>query len=236
MPSSNPPLYQTVLQVSPERIATLTDAELTTLMDALIRAQAYRCRADLAQVCVKTEGRASDAGCDGWSPRPPTADPWLGDVETCWQFKAATAGQPARVRGEVTKQIPRNTLRTGCRFVLGASGSVSGRRGEDDRLSVLRQDAVDAGLPSDKIHVLGSETLTTWCNQHPSIAARWAGRPSPLVAFADWEHAKEHRVPWHPSDDQRQASNALFTPGDIVPRHGGNQLLEFGRKPRPARP
>ncbi len=172
------------------------DADLNLLMGQLLRAQAYKCACPVNSIRVNTEGKAKDDGCDGWSGRPEVPDDWLGATNTCWQFKAGLSGGPSRLKDEVTKRIPRATLTAGGRFVVVASGSTNGKKGEDDRLATLTKDAANAGIPDKNIEVIGSERLTNWCNQHPAVAGRWAGRPDGLWSLDDWSNAEEHRVPW----------------------------------------
>src|SRR5437879_2017207 len=118
MANSRESEFRSALQVSPERIAVLDDANLNELMRDLLCAQTYRCGAAYSEVRVNTEGRAKDDGCDGWSPKPTTADAWLGSVETCWQLKAGSAGEPSKLSGEISKLIPAKTLAAGGRFVV----------------------------------------------------------------------------------------------------------------------
>lgn len=191
-------IYRDALQVSPERIAVMSDEDLNVLMGQLLRAQAYKCGSPLNEIRVNTEGKAKDDGCDGWSAKPATPDDWLGSTDTCWQFKAGSAGEPARLAGEVTKRIPKETLTSGGRFVVVASGSTNGKKGEDDRLAILTDNAA-AQIPAKQIEVIGSERLTNWCNQHPAVAARWAGRPDGLWILDDWSNSDEHQVPWQAS-------------------------------------
>lgn len=81
--------------------------------------------------------------------QPPAApDDWLGSTATCWQFKAGSAGEPAQLAGEVIKRIPKETLTSGGRFVVVASGSKNGKKGEDDRLAKLTADEVGATIPT----------------------------------------------------------------------------------------
>ena len=127
--------YRNVLQVSPTRIATLDETDLNELMAQLLRAQAYRCGS--ARDLVNAEIRAADDGCDGWSDRPATPDPWLGSTATCWQFKSGRSGEPRFLGAEVKKPIPLRTLRDGGRFVVVASGSNSGLKGIEDRQAQL---------------------------------------------------------------------------------------------------
>jgi hypothetical protein len=189
-------VFRNATQVSPERIAAMGDEDLNTLMGELLRAQAYKCGSPLSQIRVNTEGKAKDDGSDGWSGKPAVADEWLGSVDTCWQFKAGTNGAPARLAGEVGKRIPKETLCNGGRFVVVASGSTNGKKGVEDRLKRLAADAAAAKIPTREIEVMGSDGLTTWCNQHPAVAARWAGRPEGLWLLDDWSNSDEHQVPW----------------------------------------
>jgi hypothetical protein len=96
-------IFRDALQVSPERLAAMGDDELNILMTDLLQAQAHKCRSPLSQVRVNTEGKAKDDGCDGWTAKPGIDDDWLGGGDTCWQFKAGTAGAPSRLSGEITK-------------------------------------------------------------------------------------------------------------------------------------
>lgn len=199
MSQPRPSAFRDALQVSQERIAALGDSDLNRLMAQLFRAQAYKTGLPPGRAFVNTQGNAKDDGSDGWSGRPSKADAWFSDSDTCWQFKAGTAGEPARLAGEVAKKIPSETLRAGGRFVVVCSGSTNGKKGLDDRLDVLKREASDAGIPAARIEVLGSEQLAIWCNEYPAVAARWAGRPSGLWALEEWTNADEHRVPWQSS-------------------------------------
>jgi hypothetical protein len=189
-------IFRSALQVSPVRIAAMSDGELNMLMGRLLQSQAHKCGSALSGIRVNTEAKAKDDGCDGWSVEPVNPDEWLGSTNTCWQFKAGSSGEPARFFGEVTKPVPQKTLAGGGRFVLVASGSTNGIKGEQDRLTALITEASHAGIPSDKIEVIGSERLATWCNQHPAIAAHWTGRPEGLWTFDDWSNYPGHQVPW----------------------------------------
>ena len=191
--------YRTALQVSSQRIAALDSTDLNELMGQLLRAQAYRCGSP--RDLVNTEIFARDGGCDGWSDRPATPDRWLGSTDTCWQFKSGESGEPSRVRSEVNKPIPLKTLRDGGRFVVVASKS-TGEKGIRDRKDELVTAAGRAGLPAEtaeRISVYGSEDLERWCNQHPAIAARWAGRPPGLWTLDEWANSDEHRMPYQAS-------------------------------------
>lgn len=177
----------------------MSDEELNVLMGQLLNAQAYKCGSPINEIRLNTEIKAKDDGCDGWSAKPATPDDWLGSTDTCWQFKAGSAGEPARLSGEVTKPIPKKTLGDGGRFVVVANGSTNGKKGEKDRLKTLSDEATAAKIPPKKIKVIGSERLTNWCNQHPAIAASWAGRPDGLWSLDDWSSSDEHQVPWQAS-------------------------------------
>ena len=192
-------IYRNALQVSPERIASMNDGNLNILMGQPLRAQAYRCNSPINEIRVNTEGRAADDGCDGWSSKPETADVWLGSDDTCWQFKAGSAGRPARLASEVTKHLPYETLTQGGRFVLVANASTSGKAGENRRLKTLTSEAADANIPIEKIEVIGSERLANWCNEHPAVAAYWAGQPSGLLSLEAWSRFDEHQDPWQAS-------------------------------------
>lgn len=212
------------LQVSPERIAAMSDEDLNALMRQLLQAQAYRCDSPLNEIRVNTEGKAADDGCDAWSAKPATPDSWLGSTDTCWQFKAGTAGAPARLAGEVIKGIPTETLTCGGRFVVVASGSKNGKKGEGARLAKLIAVARKKNLPTDKIDVIGSERLAGWCNQHPAVAAHWAGRPLGLWTLEDWSNSEVHQVPYQASAtvqlqiDARRA-DLDFTTGTVYHLH-----------------
>src|SRR5665213_3678717 len=116
MPTSDFKTYTPVLQITTDQIASLSDEQLNDLMRQLFLAHAYRCRADMSKVCVNTEIKASDDGCDGWTPKPEQIDSWFGDADTCWQFKSGKNGEPAKLAGEVIKSKPKETLTRGGRF------------------------------------------------------------------------------------------------------------------------
>ncbi len=185
-------IYRTALQVPQSLIAALGDTDLNELMRELLAARARRCGCPDAS--VNTDIDARDDGCDAWSAQPTIEDLWLGSTDTCWQFKAGRAGEPAKLTEEVAKPIPRRTLQEGGRFVVVASGSTSGEAGVRRRREKLRGAAKHAGIPSQNIEVFGSEKLAKWCNQHPAVAARWAGAPEGLQRFDDWERSDLHRI------------------------------------------
>ncbi len=209
-------VYRDALQVPPERLAAMDDKDLNILMMQLLQAQAYRCGSPISEIRVNAESRAKDDGCDGWSAKPATSDDWLSTSDTCWQFKAGSAGEPARLAGEVLKPTPKETVINGGRFVLVASGSTNGKKGEEVRLSTLQAAAKAAGILTAPIEVIGSERLAIWCNQHPAVAARWAGRPEGLWTLEDWANSDEHRVPWQGSTPVRTELEARRADLDLA--------------------
>ncbi|MDP3177010.1 MAG: hypothetical protein Q8M76_03830, partial [Spirochaetaceae bacterium] len=190
--------------MAPERISALSEAELDLLMRDLLRAQAYRSGADVSKVIINTEGKAKDGGADARTPPPASRDPWLGSEETCWQFKSGTAGQAGNIKKEIAKPIPRSVLEAGGRFVLVAPASTRGEEGEAARLKVLHATAKAAKIPAAKVEVIGSERLAEWCNQHPAIAARWAGHPDGLLCLDDWLENESHKIPWQATPNATQ--------------------------------
>lgn len=187
------------LQVSSAQIAGLSEGELDDLILQLLQAQAYKSGLPINQICVNGEGKAGDEGCDAWSGAPPIPDPWLGAAETCWQLKSGSAGMPARLKGEVLKPAPTETLKRGGRFVVIAAGSKGGVVAETNRLKTLIQEAKKKKISVSRIEVLGSERLAVWCNENPAIASRWAGHPNGLWTLDQWKNSEQHRVPWQSS-------------------------------------
>ncbi len=186
----------------------MNDGDLNLLMRQLLVAQAYWCGSPVNKILVNTEGNAKDDGCDGWSAAPATGDQWLGSADTCWQFKAGSKGEPARLSGEVIKPIPKNTLVKGGRFAVVSSASNSGKKGEDDRLNKLTREASAANIPVPLIEVIGSERLATWCNQRRGVAACWVGGPLGLWTLDDWSNSPEHQVSWQASEKAQSALDA----------------------------
>lgn len=183
--------------VSPEQIRILGDSALNALMRNLLIAQAYRCAADVSKVFVNTEDKAADDGCDGWTPAPPNADPWLAAVATCWQFKAGGAGQPGKLTGEVQKRTPVETLKAGGRFVAVTSRAGGGKKEHKNRLDALIKGAKKAKLKTPSLEVMTSETLATWTNEHPTIAAAIRGMPRGCWTLERWAADSLHKEPWH---------------------------------------
>lgn len=206
MKSHGPSVFRNALQVSPERIAALSDNDLNKLMGQLLRAQSYKCGLPIKEIVINTEIKAKDEGCDAWSARPTISDEWLGTTDTCWQFKA---GKNGKLTGEIVKPLPKEVLSRGGRYVLVASGVKNGKKGIDARLEKLTAEAEKAGLCTDKIEVIDSTRLTNWCNQYPAIAAFWSGRPEGLWSFDDWSNRIEHQVPWQISAPVQTAFDTL---------------------------
>ena len=215
-------VYRNALQVSPHRIAQLDENDLNELMRELLRAQAYGC--GRPRTVVNTEVKARDKGCDGWSDQPAKDDRWLGKTETCWQFKAGRAGEPAQMRGEVTKPIPRHTLQGGGRFVVVTSGSKVGETGVQERLEELTNNAKKAGIPSLNIEVYGSEELAEWCNQHPYVAARLAGAPEGLQRLEDWARSDLHQIPYQETPQITDALSATLARFDFETKSEADRI------------
>ena len=193
-------VYRAAFQLPATRIAEMDEHGLNELMLELLRSQANRSGAAVNAVRVNTEVKAKDEGCDGWTPQPTKTDSWLGQVPTCWQFKSGHSGERNKLKGEVLKRIPRETLTSGGRFVVIASGSVAGKSGDDVRRKAIVEEAKEHGIPHDKIEVLGSEALALWCNQHPAVSARWALGVEGLVVSGQWESQPIHTVPWQANE------------------------------------
>lgn len=193
--------FRTVLQISHYQISALREDQLNQLMNQLLLAQAYKCESTASKVLINTEIKSRDGGCDGWSEKPGSPDEWLGKTNTCWQFKAGKAGEPSKLKGEITKKIPRDTLANGGRFVLIANGSTNGVTGEGERRQVLVDEAIQNGLPSENIKVIGSERLANWCNQNPAIAAYFTGLPNGFWTFEKWARSEYHQTSWEASEE-----------------------------------
>ncbi len=193
------------LQISPESIAALGDRDLNLLVRELFVAEAQAAGVPPDRMIVNTDENASDGGSDASTPKPERPSRWFGDTPTCWQFKAGRSGEPAKLRGEVTKRLPREALEAGGRFVVIAPGAVSGQQGIDDRKAVLVREARLRKIPTDRIEVFGSELLAQWCNEHPAVSMRWASAPSGLCTLSQFANMESHRAPWHPppNDESR---------------------------------
>src|SRR5262249_32463143 len=153
-----------------------------------------------SQVCVNQVLKAGDEGCDGESPVHSGPGDWMPADKTCWQLKAGSAGEPAELKGEVLKKIPRATLAAGGAYVVVTSHA-SGTRQVKSRLKVLCEEAASEGLPVDKIRVYDGERVANWVNQFPPVAARLTGLPEGLLLFEHWEHLEQFTGKYHASDD-----------------------------------
>lgn len=209
-----------LLFVSADVITTIPDGRLNELMRRLLIAQAHFCGSAINELNVNTNPHAADEGCDGWTARPMRQDPWLGDCVTCWQFKAGTQGEPEKIRKEVLKRIPSETLKNGGRFVVVTPASNSGKSGMERRRDVLVEEANAAGIPSEKIVVLTSENLYTWCNQYPAIAAFVKSQPPGLETLEQWSQQPVHNVPWQAVGEMQREIEAqrrnLATPDPVI--------------------
>jgi hypothetical protein len=182
--------------VTEELVRHLTDVQLRNLMRDLSIDEAYRSGADVAKVIINAEVKAPDDGADALTPRGMTSHTWLSDTHTCWQLKAGSAGQAAKLKGEVRKPIAAMTLRSGGRFVLVASGAGDGKKGMAARQKALVGDARRAGLPAARIEVMTSEALTTWINEHPALAAQLRGMPPGFSSLETWAKQPPYRDAW----------------------------------------
>jgi len=195
-------------QVSPSQIQVLEDYQLRDLMQALLWAEAVRCQANRSQVCVNQVLKAGDEGCDGESPAHSGSGDWMPVDMTCWQLKAGSAGEPAKLRGEVLKKIPRATLAAGGAYVVVASRA-SGKRQISARLKVLCAEASSAGLPIDKIRVYDCERLANWVNQFLNVAVRLTGFHEGLLLFEHWERLEQFAGKYHASDGVAKQIEAM---------------------------
>lgn len=199
----------------------MSDTDLKPILRDLIHAEAHRAACDIAAVFVNTEDKAGDEGADALTPRPNRPSSWLGTTPTCWQFKAGSAGAPAKLKSEVKKAAPAGTLRAGHRFVVIASGSASGVTGRDKRLGVLKQAAKRLKLPVDRIEVFTSESLASWLDEHPAVAARLAGFPEGWQTLPNWLEHPHHSLPWHGTPNLDSKIETLRSDIDPV---GGSQV------------
>lgn len=95
-----------------EIIRNLTETRLVgQLVRTLLLAEAAAVRLDITKILVNSEPKGDMDVMRG--RRNPSASPWLGDTDTCWQLKAGQAGEPSRLKGEVAKPEPKKILRPG---------------------------------------------------------------------------------------------------------------------------
>jgi len=194
-------------------------------MQNLLVNEAYRSGSDVTAVITNKELKAPDDGADATTPPGITSKQWLSDVETCWQFKAGTAGQPSKLKGEITKPTVAQILKSGGRFVLVASDAGDGNKGIEARRKVLVAAAKRARLPHSRIEVYSSEVLTHWINEHPALAAGLRGIPPGFLSLSVWADLAVHRDPWVRSvaideklDQVRQAVE-FDNPSPVVHHH-----------------
>lgn len=199
------PSLGTWWEVPATLLRTLTETSLKLLMEELLRAQAVRVGMSASEVTVNAEDKAADEGADAFTGPPSTADEWLGDSDTCWQFKAGNAGRPSKMAAEIKKPKPLETLKNGGRFVVVASASASGRSGRDARLKPLKAAARALRLRKPKLDVLTSESLAIWLNQHVPLAARTRKLPFGWRTIEDWQADEVHSAGWIPTETQRQS-------------------------------
>lgn len=202
--------------VSPEAIARMSDVDLKPILRELIWAEARRYGCNPGEVFVNTEDRARDGGADAFTPKPAVPSDWLGTVQTCWQFKSGSAGEPAAIANEVKEPLPRQTLKDKGRFVLVATSSNSGRMGRARRLKSLRDSARSARIPISKIEVFTSENLAGWLDEHPALAKDLRGMPSGVWSLACWAADRRHRLAWHGTPTTNEAIRTIHDDLDPI--------------------
>ena len=193
------PSTRPAVRVSAEHLRSLDDCRLRDVMQRLLRGRSPLPRLASA-ITVSDNVNAKDEGCDGWSPAHRGRTDWLPGVDTCWQFKSGSAGEPAKLKGEVVKPIPRRTLEAGGAYIVVAS-QASGKAAADKRLRVVRQEAQEAALPTDRIAVYTCESLAAWCNSIPAVSSWVIGVPHGFLLFGDWARDGQHVGPFHASKD-----------------------------------
>jgi hypothetical protein len=190
------------LQVSAKEIANLDEVQLRELVFRFCRFETALSKGDTARVLFPSEVKAADDGCDGSTPGNDGSSRWLPAGATCWQLKAGQAGEPGRLRGEITKAIPREYLLRGDHYALVASGCQGGERQIRKRLAVLSREANRAKLPTDKIGVLGAEALAAWCNERPTIG-RWLLQRGGMTSVDEWGSDPLHGIPYRDSPSRK---------------------------------
>jgi hypothetical protein len=192
-------------RVSEEMLAKTNDAILKPILRDLLLAEALRAGCATSAVSINTDDRAPDGGADAVTPKPLNASDWLGDRETCWQFKIGAAGQPARLKTEVLKPLPSTTLKRQGRFVVVATSATDGEAGRRSRMNALVQAAKKKRIPVSRIAVYSTDTLARWLEQHPGIAASFMGFPAGCQQLERWKAHPHHKTPWHASPQTLQA-------------------------------
>ncbi len=154
----------------------MKDDELNTLMEELFRAQAYKCELSAGDIYVNAEGSLQRTTVAMAGVRSlPTRMSGLAMPKRVGNSKQEQqAVQEARP--EIKKKIPRETLASGGRFVAITTASKNGLKGVSDRKAYLVGAAKKLGLPTDKIHVFGSEILAKWCNHFPRNCVSVGGK------------------------------------------------------------
>lgn len=190
--------FRPATTVSPDHIRSLDEDGLRDVMSRLLRAEGHLCGIPANAIRVSHEFKAGDEGCDGWSPAHQGGSDWLPDVDTCWQLKSGKAGEPAKLKGEVLKPVPLETLASGGAYIVVASDA-SGETAARSRLDVLRREAEAEGLPTDRIRVYTCENLAAWCNSFSSISTWLADVPHGLLIFEEWTRDELYAGPFHVS-------------------------------------
>ncbi|MDB2613619.1 hypothetical protein N9Y92_00485 [Chlamydiales bacterium] len=176
------------LKITDKIIKSLDEEEFDELMASLLTIEAAKSGCDPKKVIVNAEKKAKDKGQDAYTPEPKTLSPWLGNTETCWQFKCKSAGSPSKLKYEVGKEIPQETLKRGGSYALVSNGIVNGTSGIKSRLKVLQSEAQKIGLPNEKIRVLSCENITKWVNENLALVIELAlGKSLCVLTINMWE-------------------------------------------------
>lgn len=166
--------YLAPWELEGDALDRLSDDQLRDLMEELIKSEALTCQMKVADIVIGDQIKATDDGCDGKTPTSDGSSDYLPAEVTCWQFKAGQNGTPSKLKGEVLKKIPRETLKGGGVYIVIANTS-PGEKGEKLRLAVLKKEAKKTRIPVGKIRVYGREKLVGWCNRFMAITAQYLG-------------------------------------------------------------
>lgn len=214
-------------------ISRLRDRDLVDLMSRLLDVECRKLGADASLLTVSDNLTASDDGADASSPSPPTPGDWL-PGQVCWQFKAGDAGSPSRIKGEIKKRLPTSALRDGGYFILVASGSNSGEKGQNARLKVLVNEAksIRPKLPKGalaRIRVLSADRIAAWLNQNLPVLLDFTGASAGSVFTINrWKALPQFSGPWSPSERLTRARDSVHADLSLTPEARGGGLHIYG--------